>query len=395
MAIIPNRVEDILKSKTSRGLPRPVDISETDVSSYFQGVDNFHRVFAIRPGDHVVFLTDPFLDQRVVQAVQGLAKVRGATFTSYMGSSTQLMYAPEEARDLIARADFVVSTWFASIRDPFILALRRDKGQRWIKITFFRDLDLLKTPQARFPLDLLGEIIRATSRLYPESGDFDLKFADERGTNLTVKFDQTMRENLLVGNRWRGHNIGDEAGCYIHYLPTHGPNLYDRTTVKRDRAVTVPVNGMVYPQWAVGFERPFEENIGIEFKDERVIAVHGKTEEANILRDHLIGGQLDELGCGYNPKAPRFDIYPAGPNSPGGLHFGVNALKPSEYLRRVMPHWEEPHVHMDLVTFDSTVTAGNQNLLDDGYLMSLKDPQVVKMAETYGDPIELLEVFHV
>jgi hypothetical protein len=60
-----------------------------------------------------------------------------------------------------------------------------------------------------------------------------------------------------------------------------------------------------------------------------------------------------------------------------------------------MPHWEEPHAHMDLVTFDSTVTAGNQTLLDDGYLMSLKDPEVVKMAEIYGDPIELLEVFHV
>ena len=84
--------------------------------------------------------------------------------------------------------------------------------------------------------------------------------------------------------------------------------------------------------------------------------------------------KLEELGCGHNPKAPRFDIYPAGPNSPGGLHFGINGAKPSNYLRRMMPNWEEPHVHMDLVTFDSTVTAGNQISSTRAILMSLKRP---------------------
>ena len=107
----------------------------------------------------------------------------------------------------------------------------------------------------------------------------------------------------------------------------------------------------------------------------------------------LIGGTLEELGCGHNPKAPRFDIYPAGPNSPGALHFGINGVKTSEYLRRVMPNWEEPHVHMDLVTFDSTVTAGNKVLIEEGFLNSLRDPEVVAVAAKYGDPVELLEAF--
>jgi hypothetical protein len=109
----------------------------------------------------------------------------------------------------------------------------------------------------------------------------------------------------------------------------------------------------------------------------------------------MVGGTLEELGCGHNPKAPRFDIYPAGPNSPGALHFGVNGLKESEYLRRVMPYWEEPHVHMDMVTFDTTVTAGNRTVIDKGFLMALRDPQVVAAAERYGDPVDLLENFPV
>src|ERR1700722_6017699 len=89
MAQIPNKIADILKSPTARALPRPVDCPKADTAAYVQGMDNFHRVFAIRPGDHVVMLTDPLLDPRVVQAVQGLAKARGASFVSYMGKSTQ------------------------------------------------------------------------------------------------------------------------------------------------------------------------------------------------------------------------------------------------------------------------------------------------------------------
>ena len=64
---------------------------------------------------------------------------------------------------------------------------------------------------------------------------------------------------------------------------------------------------------------------------------------------------------------------------------------PNDYIRRVMPEWEEPPVHMDLISFDSTVTAGNATLIDDGFLTSLKDPEVVAAAEKYGDPIDLLE----
>ena len=94
-------------------------------------------------------------------------------------------------------ATFVVSTWFCSIIDPFCIRMRKEKGQRWVKITYFRDLDLLKTPQAGFPIDIMGEIIRQTAELFPKKQDFDLKFGGVRGTDLTIKFTTTMRDNLL------------------------------------------------------------------------------------------------------------------------------------------------------------------------------------------------------
>ncbi|MFH5926222.1 hypothetical protein [Roseomonas xinghualingensis] len=395
MTAFSNKVEDIMASSTRRGLPRKLQPPVSDTASYMRGVDNFCRVMAIRPGDHVVMLTDPLLDPRVVQAVQGLARGRGATFISYMGESTRYVTVPEEAKVLLERATFVVSTWFASVLDPYCIGLRRKKGQRWVKITFFRDLDLLHTPQAQFPVDLLGEIIRATGRMFPEAGDFTLQITDPRGTDFRVPFTEKMLQHLRRHNRWRGHNVADEDGCYVHYLPTHGPNLFEPSMVGLQPDEKIGINGIIWPQWAVGFDEPFKEPLGVEFRNDVVHAVHGESWEAQVMRDYLIGGTLEEVGCGHNPKAPRFDIYPAGPNSPGALHFGINALKPSEYLRRVMPNWEEPHIHMDLVTYDSTVMAGNRTLVEDGYLMSLRDPAVRSMAETYGDPVELLEAYPV
>jgi hypothetical protein len=45
------------------------------------------------------------------------------------------------------------------------------------------------------------------------------------------------------------------------------------------------------------------------------------------------------------------------------------------------------------VVFDMTVKVGDTTMIDNGFLMALRDPQVVKEASKYGDPVELLESF--
>ena len=185
----------------------------------------------------------------------------------------------------------------------------------------------------------------------------------------------------------------EENGAYVHYLPTHGPNLWDHNSVNNDLSVATQMSGVLYPQWAIGFARPFEERIGVHFDGEYVSHVEGESEEAKVLREMLVGGRMIEGGgCGFNPKAPRHTVYPAGSNAPGALHFGIDLAQPSDYIRRVMPDWEEPPVHMDLITLDGTVHAGDNLLIDKGFLCALRDPAVVELASRYGDPIELLEV---
>lgn len=373
-------------------LPRPDHLPTVLTGQYFEAMENFQRTFCVQPGDRMVFLADRKLDPQVIAAITGIARARGVRPWVIVSDTTQHTQIPPEVRPLLEQATFVVSTWFCSIIDPLCIALRK-KGQRWVKITYFRDIELLKTPQARFPIDLVGEIIRATAAQYPTEGDFDLHFSDERGTDFRIPFTQHMRRLLLQSNRWRGQMTPHEPGSYVHYLPTHGPNVYDRTAVDNDDAVVVPMRGVVYPQWAVGFPRPFDERIGVHFEQDRIVAVDGQGETAAILRDMLIGGQLIELGCGFNPKAPRRMVYPAGSNSPGALHFGIDLARRSRYIQRVMPEWEEPPVHMDLITFDSTVKAGEATLIDKGFLEALRAPQVVEHAARYGDPVELLEAW--
>ncbi|NKB56651.1 MAG: hypothetical protein GKS00_09960 [Alphaproteobacteria bacterium] len=372
------------------GLPTDSTLDTVLTGLRFEALDNFTRTFAFNPEDKLVILADRKLDPRVIHAICGLARSRGIKPWVIMSDTTQHTEVPVEIRPIVEQATFVVSSWFCSIIDPFCIA-QRAKGQRWVKITYFRNLDLLDTDQARFPIDIVGEIIRQTAAQYPESGDFDLHFSNAGGTDLTIEFTAEMRRNLLSSNRWRGNMAADEPGCYVHYLPTHGPNLYDRTSVDNDNSAPVALNGTVVPFWAVGFAKPFEENIKVQFTDDCVTGVDGDSEDAAILRDMLIGGQIIELGCGFNPKAPRHTVYPAGSNSPGALHYGIDLAKPSDYIRRMMPEWEEPPVHMDLISYDTTVTAGNATLIDQGFLTALRAPSVVAMAERYGDPIDLLE----
>ncbi len=375
-----------------KGLPPTEDDAIVGIRDKFQAIDNFTRVFAIRPGDRVLFLADPLLDPRVIQAVLGIARSRGATVRTYTEPSTRVTAIPIGVRGLLEDATFVVSTWFCSIIDPLCIQLRR-QGQRWVKITYFRNLDLLQSPQARFPLEIIGALTRATAARYPVAEFFDLHFTDDRGSDFRIHFTPEMRDRQLGTNRWRGKMTAEENGAYVHYLPTHGPNLWDHNSVNNDLSVATGMSGVLYPQWAIGFKQPFAERIAVHFDGEYVSSVVGVSEEAAILRDMLVGGRMIEGGgCGFNPKAPRHTVYPAGSNAPGALHFGIDLVKPSDYIRRVMPDWEEPPIHMDLVTLDSTVHAGPNMLIDRGFLCALRDPGVVELAAQFGDPIELLEV---
>ena len=374
-----------------RGLPGNHTLPGTDIEHYFHAVSNFVRTFDFSLGESLVLLTDKLLDPRVVSAITGLAAARGIKPVTVTLPTTNVLAIPEDVKPILSKATFVVSTWYCSVMDPYCISLRRDKGQRWVKITFFRDLDLLKTPQARFPTELVGEIVRATARRFPRNVDCELRFTDSRGSDLRIPLTADMVDRTLESNRWRGETLATNPGSYVHYLPTHGPNLFDPLFINPEPGRIFKSHGILYAQWAVGFLQPFREKIGVRFQDNRVVEVLGASTDAVTLREMLIGGELIELGCGFNPKWPRHLIYPAGSNSPGALHYGIDLTQPADYIKRALPNWEEPPIHVDLVSFDATVDANEQRLVTGGFLEALRDEEVIALAAQYGEPVDLLQ----
>ena len=374
-----------------RGLPSGATLASTEIEQYYQAVSNFVHTFDFKADDTVVFLADKLLDGRVISAITGLAAAHGIRPIMVMTHTTNMMEIPEDVKPILEKASFVVSTWFCSAWHPYCIALRRDKGQRWVKITFFRNLDLLHSAQARFPTELVGELVRATAARFPRGRDIALRFSDARGSDLVIPLTARMVDRNLDTNRWRGEVLATNPGAYVHYLPTHGPNLYEPGPMLDKPDQIVATKGLIYPQWAVGFEAPFAEKIGVRFENNRITEVVGESSDAALLREMLIGGTLIELGCGFNPKWPRHLIYPAGSNSPGALHFGIDLVKPADYIKKTMPTWEEPPVHVDLVTFDCTVDAGDSRLVNAGFLEALNDEAVVRLAQRYGEPVDLLQ----
>ena len=109
MIFKPPSREDILRSDWSSAMPASGLLPATETRNYFQAIDNMISVFAIRPTDEVLFLTDPLLDRRVVDALSGIARSRGVEPREFMAPSTQVASCPPECRALIEKATFVVS----------------------------------------------------------------------------------------------------------------------------------------------------------------------------------------------------------------------------------------------------------------------------------------------
>ena len=127
-----------------------------------------------------------------------------------------------------------------------------------------------------------------------------------------------MRAGLLATTRWRGKMTADEPGAYAHYLPTHGPNLYDRTAVDNDPDVVVPINGTVYPQWAVGFPAPFRDRIGVRFADDLIVAVDGDGDTARDPAGHAGGWSAHRTRLRLQPQGAPPHGLPGGIQLPGG-----------------------------------------------------------------------------
>jgi hypothetical protein len=359
-------------------------------------LDNFSRVFAIRPDDRVLLLMDRGIDPQVPAYIAAFARGRGAAVQSLTvehsgnpsGANAVSVDIPAEVEPILGWATFVVSTWFSSIVHPLPRRLRSVAGQRWVKITQFRDLDCLRSDAAAYPLDVISELLRQTAACYPVGNAALIQISDSRGTQVEIRMAPEHVSALLGQSRWRGEVTAEAPGCYVHYLPTHGPNLVDEAACGGS---IEHVDGVVHPQYCVGLEGRLDPSTSIEFRDNVVVGVDGGREDCRVLETMLANSRLVELGCGFNPGWPRRQIYPAGSNAPGALHFGMDLDHEDDFIKRTLPDWPEPPVHMDVAIHDADVSINDKPIVANGRLLALDNAAVRTLASRYGDPVRLLD----
>ncbi len=299
------------------GMPPPLNPSVTRTKDFFQALDNFTRVFAIRPGEKVLMLTDPLLDPRVVDAVTGLATLARRRAATVHGDDVAGARSPGPVRPLLEAADFVVSTWFCSIISPFCIGAA-GKGPA------LGEDHLL--PRPRSALHAAGALSgRARRRARPRDGiaspaepDFELA--------LHRRARDRFRDRLHRRNARRSCSPATAGAARC--LPTSRAatsttcRRTGRTSGTARRTATIPMRRC---RCAARFIRSGRSDSRVrspsasrcEFEGDTVVEVRGDSEEARLLREMLVGGRLIELGCGFNPKAPRLTVYPAGSNAPG------------------------------------------------------------------------------
>ena len=122
--------------RVGRAMPDGKASEALQTLNFFGALDNFTKMFDIRNDDTVVFLLDRLIDPRVVSAIDGFSRARGPKPTTIVYPSCQQTEIPESVKPILDKATFVVSSWFCSVIDPHAIKLRREAGQRWVKITF-------------------------------------------------------------------------------------------------------------------------------------------------------------------------------------------------------------------------------------------------------------------
>ena len=351
---------------------------------------NCQRVLAVRPDDKVLLLLDSTLDPRVTRFLWQLARGHGAQVQALIVEAAGTWEFPEEAKPLIEAATLVFTTWFSSSLDPYFFRLRQEKGQRYVKLTYFRSLDLMKSEAAAFPIDIISMLVRKTAQAFPSKGSAEVRIRDERGTDLKVTVSEQEIKSLMAQSRWRGEMTAERPGAYVHWIPMHGPNFWDFSATPGEFEA---IEGVIAPRRIVGFVEEFPADCRIRLNKNRVTAVEGPEHGPTAtLREMLLDGKLIEIGCGFNPKHSRNQIYPAGSNSAGALHLGLDLPRPSAYLSGVLPDWPEPPEHVDAVLLDATVTINGAIVVDKGVLQATRDPEIRTATARYGRPEYLLDV---
>ncbi len=354
-------------------------------------VDQTMTIADIRAGEKVVFVADRGFDMAVIHAVWGGVKQKGGHFHLCMVEEPTIWSVPQLFEETVTGADVVFHAWPAG-NGALAKKLRKEKGQRWISMSYARDFSMFVSQATRFPIDIMAALITQTFQRIHKGKDIQVEITDPKGTYLTVPI--TVRELDMLSKIpfWQGKLIANYPGARSTVPLTHGPNIFHSGMGMASRQA----NGVVIPDSIAGFHGVYTGGLGdgsfatpikLHFENGKCALVEGGW-EAKVV-DNLIQGmgrEINEIGLGFNPKFPTDGgkiTGMAGSNHSGSLHIAVGV--PGAALGSAE--------HVDTCLFQATLKVDDDVIIDRGRLTVLDDVEIRELAAKYGDPdTVLLEV---
>ncbi len=351
---------------------------------------------AVRPGEIVTILTDTLVPDLVAEAVLAALIETGARPMVVTSEPPGLRWRtgyepPAPMRAAVYGADVVVQ--LKSVEAQAYPRLQEtsciEHGVRWVKVPAANQPEVLASPFARFPYDVMQLMARKVFEQWtrgarvPGPAGKTIRVAAANGTDLTATYDPRYVINTgfvpapLRPGQWNqlcGATVGIEL-----FTAADGVVVLDALHGEEEYKFLPPVGSdVVYP---------LSQPIRWIFEG-KYAAIEGGP-EADVMRRIVsragtrAARALCEIALGVNPKAPLNTL----PTRHAGVtHYAIGSTRgrtPTTELEDAPVH-THGHIHRATIEVDGDLT------IDNGRLLALDDPEVRDAASRHGDPDEIL-----
>ncbi len=347
---------------------------------------------AVREGETVTILTDTLIPDVVAEAVLAAvveAGARPAVFTTEPpGLRWREGYEPAAplraavyGSDVVIQLKSVEAQTYPRLQETSCI----EHGVRWVKVPAATMPEVLASPYARFPYDVMALMTQKIFEQWtwgartPGPARKTIRVTAENGTDLTATYDPRYVVNTgflpapLRAGQWN-QLCGATVGIELFY-DANGVVVLDGLHGEEEYKALPPVGSdVVYPlsqpiRWIFEGKYATIEG-GPEAEIMRRIVDRAGTQAARA---------LCEIALGVNPKAPLGSI----PTRHAGVtHYAIGSTRG----RTPTPELEDAPVHTHGHIHMATVEVDGEPTIERGRLLVLDDPEVRATAAKHGDP---------
>lgn len=351
-----------------------------EIVELMAGAKNFVECGAIREGEEVLVVAATDAEPNVVQAISAACRLAGANVTiSYIAPPGQYFKEPPPpVAEAMCAADLVLDVGgFVSMHTDASIVARFEYATRFCMLVPPPKGEVLKSDAAKFPLDLYARILEKVCEICQAEDGTEIELSSPGGTE-------------LFSEVWRLHTKPPGRTSNIFPVGTFG-FVPPRNT-----------NGKAVFEAFTGYGKTSEP---IEFliKNDFVEEIHGGWEASeleSLVRNIRDGNYVCEIMFGINPRnrvnLTTKPLSLEAERSPRVLHIGLGNMKTGGAPKSVRGEGADWNIfHIDGFMVYPTLRVGKRTVLENGHLTVLDDPEVIQVAERYGDPRELLKYFPV